>query len=173
MVRFAILVLFVPFTAAQSGDYTTCNEISATLTECLVNTNATAIIDPASATTTTCIECLTGENFFTNFDGTKASCSTAKSEICGFLNDCQDGCLPKLNVCQEEYDAYNECYLGLAYAPDGCLVQCDGTTSDGDSNTDGGANNSGSSSSSSMTFTASTMFLVVAMLGSGLLGSRF
>jgi hypothetical protein len=174
MFRFAIvtlLVLFLPFISSQSGDFSSCLEILSNVSECFTLNNITT--QEPNADTSSCIACFTNKNFFENYDQTKASCSTAKSEICGFLDKCQDACFPTVNGCQDEYDAYYECIFGISYAPDGCLVQCDGTRSDGNSNTNGGTNNSVSSSSmNGMSLIGSSIVLVVAIVGNGLVGNR-
>ena len=185
MFRFAILVLFLPFLSVKSDNVIPCVEIFGIFEDCFSNSNVTIESPNSDDATANCIACLTNNNFF---DATTSSCDATTNQVCEFLNICQDDCLPTVNVCQKEYNAYNECFFGGVIAPDGCLVQCDGSTSDGDSsatgesignggsNANGGANNTGSSSSSSMnimTLTESTIFLALVMVGSGLLGSRF
>ena len=185
MFRFAILVLFFPFLSVKSDNVIPCVEIFGIFEDCFSNSNVTIESPNSDDATANCIACLTNNNFF---DATTSSCDATTNQVCEFLNICQDDCLPTVNVCQKEYNAYNECFFGGVIAPDGCLVQCDGSTSDGDSsatgesngnggsNANSGANNTGSSSSSSMnmmTLTESTIFLAVVMVGSGLLGSRF
>ena len=147
MVRFAILILTIPFVFAQNGNYLECVELLNTVSECF-ESNGNSTTFAANNDPTACVTCFTNEKFFENFDGT-ASCDEAKSEICDFLVPCRDDCYPTVNVCQEEYNNYVECTYSAVFAPDGCTVQCDGTSSGGGSNTNGGSNTSGNTTGNS------------------------
>ena len=145
MPRFASFMLFIPFVSIRSQDFSTCIEVLANSTECFDSNGVT--VDYQNTDTTKCIACFASKIFLDGYDQSTVSCAEAKSDICGFLNQCQDACYPSVNVCQKEFDDYNSCFYGVFYAPDGCLVQCDGTTSDGitsDGSNNGGTINDGS-----------------------------
>lgn len=172
MLRFAIFMLFIPFNSVRSEDFNTCIEILTNSSECFDNNNVTA--EYQNTDTAKCIACFATKNFFDGYDQSTVSCDEAKSDICGFLNQCQDACYPSVNVCQMELDNYLSCVYGVSYAPDGCVVQCDGTTSDGsngDSNTNGGGTSA--SSMKVMPMIASSMLIAIAMVGNGLADSSF
>ena len=156
MFRFAIFqyALFLPFISSQNGDASFCVEISNNLTDCLFTSNVTTVTtDSTNIDVTACGTCFSNNNY----NPSQASCSTATSKICGLLDKCQDSCFVKLNVCQEENDAYYECIFGISYAPTGCLVQCDGSTSDAESDANG------ASSSRSMSLIGSSIVLAAVM----------
>ena len=164
-------MLLIPFISVQSEDFTTCIEILTNSSECFDNNNVT--VEYQNTDTTKCFACFAGKNFFNDYDQSTVSCAEAKSDICGFLNQCQDACYPSVNVCQKEFDDYYSCFYGVSYAPDGCLVQCDGTTSDG-SNNNGDANTNGGGTSASsmkvMPMIASSMLIAIVTVVNGLAG---
>jgi hypothetical protein len=167
MFRFALLqfVLFLPFITSQTDGVNTCIALLNATYDCYAkNDNVT---EAPNTDTSACTTCFANNNFFNVYDVTKASCSNAKSEICEFLGKCRNDCFPTVSVCQDEYDAYVECAFGIVYAPDGCLVQCDGTTSAGTGSSSSAG--TGSSSSPSMSLQGSFIVVVtVAMVGNGM-----
>lgn len=174
MIRWIVLlaVVLVPFmAAAQSSDSSVCSDVLTKVAECFANSNTTAAFPTSD--TSSCKGCFTNQNFFDNYDPTKASCDTANSEICEYLNICQQECYPTVEVCQNEYDGYFACVFSIDYAPGGCMVQkCERTPYDGTSHIGTSSKNAASSQSANVIMwvvTSALTLLAVVLLGNGLL----
>ena len=105
MIRWIVLlaVVLVPFmAAAQSSDSSVCSDVLTKVAECFANSNTTAAFPTSD--TSSCKGCFTNQNFFDNYDPTKASCDTANSEICEYLNICQQESLrSKSNMIRQQF----------------------------------------------------------------------
>lgn len=172
MIRSIALLFCIPLIAAQSSESDVCSSVLTKVAECFVNSNTTTSLPNSDASS--CKGCFTNHNFFDNYDQSKATCNSANSDICEYLNKCHDDCFPTTEVCQEEYDNYFTCVFGVDYAPDGCLVQCNGTTTDSSASKND-ISNGGSSTTYhsakviSWIVTSALLLLAVAILGNGLL----
>jgi hypothetical protein len=140
MFRRTIFSLFLISSLSVLGQNITfdgvCNEALEKFTICLFESDYTG--DTGTVDDVACTQCFADKNFFQQFDAT--SCTEANKEICSFFAECSDVCFPEVNVCTEEVQAYYTCYFGLLFAPENCLVQCDGQGTGGGSE---GGNGSG------------------------------
>jgi hypothetical protein len=127
MFRFAIVAIMsmCSIASVMSENADVCQDRLEEYTICLLhapdskfNTDDYAVDDAA------CIECFTRNNFFEQYDAT--NCDDATNEICTFFNMCLQECFPKSTLCSEEVTAFYTCEFGKVYAPESCMVTCDG-----------------------------------------------
>ena len=192
MFRFTVLAFLLlcrtPLAQSENAEVV-CQDLLEEYTICLLNAPDNEVssddyyIDEAA-----CSECFFKYNFFEAYDAT--NCDDATTEICTFFNKCLQECSPKNTVCSEEVTAYYTCAFGSTYAPENCMVTCDGMVGGADSGSDdstissgdgeGGGNNGGdndvdeqkdSTSAGStvntvlsMTASASTLLVVAGLL---------
>jgi hypothetical protein len=161
MFRFAILLslIFLPSITSRNDDFSPCADELAKSTYCLNSVDLEIDEAVVSLDANACNEC------YAKYDKTTVSCSTAISIICG----CHDVCNPILTFCQEEYNAFTECFQAVSYAPDGCSVQCNNGMGDTNSNTSPSASTPSSASMSSnvpMPLVGSSIIMAVVMTGS-------
>ena len=171
MIRSIALLLCIPLIVAQSSESDVCSSVLTKVADCFVNSNTTTSLPNSDASS--CKGCFTNQNFFDNYDQSKATCDSANSDICEYLHKCHDDCFPTTEVCQDEYDSYFTCVFGVGYAPNGCLVQCSGTTTDSATKNDISNHDSSTTYNSakviSWIVTSALLLLAVAILGNGLL----
>lgn len=127
MFRLTIIAILslCSITSIQSENTDICQDRLEEYTICLLNapdnefnTDDYAVDDAA------CTECFTRNNFFEQYDAT--NCDDATNEICTFFKMCLQECFPKNTVCFEEVSAYYTCAFGSVYAPESCMVTCEG-----------------------------------------------
>jgi hypothetical protein len=128
-ITIATLLSLCSLTLAQSNDLTPCYDLLTTFSTCESN-NPSSQGSVAETNQEACTACLLKQNFFTVYSP-DSSCDEVKSEICNFLNICNGDCFPNYGDCQQEYNNYSSCIYGAIYAPENCVVQCDGSSGGG------------------------------------------
>ena len=113
----------------ESASTEVCGDLLDKYTTCRLNTpnsetNEDDINDDYILDDTACTECIAQNNLFEQYD--RQSCDSATNEVCLFFNKCNDKCYPKYKVCSDEVTSYYVCIFGAVYAPESCVVTCEG-----------------------------------------------
>ena len=144
MFRFTVFAILLLSTVSpvQSENTDVCQDLLEEYTICILNAPDNAVNgDDYFIDENACTECFINNDFFEQYDAT--SCDDATTEICTFFNMCLQECFPKNKVCSEEITAYYTCAFASTYAPESCMVTCEGMVGGGGDGSDDSAISSG------------------------------
>lgn len=120
------IALLCSISLGQSQNTDVCQGLLEEYTLCILNAPDNAVNgDDYYIDESACTECFLNNNFFEQYDAT--NCDDATTEICKFYMECLEECFPKNTICSEELSAYYTCEAAKNYAPESCMVTCEGT----------------------------------------------
>lgn len=141
-----------------------CQDTLTDAITCLADKNLDYSEDYTAVDDAACTTCFTNNNFYDNVEAYD-TCAGATSEICSYFTMCHDVCYPKINVCQQELYDYYVCVFAAALAPENCIVQCDGSSANGNGSGKGNNTTDTSGVSKPALVTASSSFLLLTVAG--------